>query len=100
MRIDIVLILLSLNILFLLIGYIIGRIHGFSGVSDIKPKSFFTKEKEQQGSVLNKIDIDTKRVVTDIKTNNLEKKYDQLGTTTQSNENISSAINKLKNMKG
>jgi|LakMenE27Jul10ns_1017307.scaffolds.fasta_scaffold00295_2 hypothetical protein len=90
-------ILVCINILFLLIGYILGKIANNNGVIQNKPKSFFDKESISDNQ---KITIDNSKVVTEIKTDNLEKKYDQLGTTTQSTENISSAINKLKNMKG
>jgi hypothetical protein len=90
-------ILVCINILFILIGYILGKITNNNGVIQNKPKSFFEKEIINDNQ---KITIDNSKVVTEIKTDNLEKKYDQLGTTVESNENISSAINKLKNMKG
>lgn len=94
---------LSLLIFFsfnsLLIGYIIGRLQGHSGVSDIKPKSFFSQNKEDNRPK-SQISIDDKKFVTDIKTDNLEKKYESLGEKKTSSENISGAINKLKSMKG
>lgn len=92
-----IVVLLFMNLLFLLVGYILGKLTKNDGVYNTRPKSFFDNNKDP---ISTKIAIDDTKVVTDIKTDNLEKKYDQLGTTVQSTENISSAINKLKNMKG
>ena len=63
-------------------------------VSD-RPKNFFDDK------VVNnkKISIDSTKVVTDIKTDNLEKKYESLGEFKQSEDNISGSISKLKNLK-
>jgi|694.fasta_scaffold02159_6 hypothetical protein len=86
---------LSINIICLLIGYILGRLNSVgAGVSISKPKSYFNQKEHE------KITIDDKKVVTEIKIDNLEKKFNTLGTKTVSDENISSSINKLKNMKG
>jgi hypothetical protein len=46
------------------------------------------------------ISIDNSKFVVDIKTDQLEKKYEGLGEIKNSQENIGSSINKLKNMKG
>lgn len=92
-------VLIICNIFSLIIGYILGKINGISGVSNIsnnKPVSFFDKNNKQKSPIL----IDDKTVVTDIKTDNLEKKYSSLGDTKTSNENIESSISKLKSMKG
>jgi hypothetical protein len=78
------------------IGYLIPR--SSEGVS-IKDNNVFRKNNTQV-STKDKIQIDDKTFVTDIKTDNLEKKYKDLGDIKTSNENISSSINKLKNMKG
>jgi hypothetical protein len=59
-------------------------------------QSFFQQKNK---TAQNNISIDDTRYVVDIKTDNLEKKYDKLGDTTQSTEQISSSINKLKNLK-
>lgn len=80
-----------------LIGYILGRITADKGVSNTKPKSFFEQEKENKED---KISINSSKYVVDIKTTGLEKKYSSLGETKESEENIESSINKLKNMKG
>lgn len=49
--------------------------------------------------MINKITIDESKYVTDIKTSGMEKKYENLGETKVSEENIESSINKLKNIK-
>lgn len=82
-----------------LIGYFYGKsssvdVHGVSFRREDRPQSFFNDNKTKS-----KINIDATKVVTDIKTDQLEKKYEQLGEIKSSNENISSSINKLKNMK-
>ena len=81
----------------MLIGYILGRIGVEKGVSNTKPKSFFDKDQEKKED---KISINDTKYVIDIKTTGLEKKYSSLGDTKESEENIESSINKLKNMKG
>lgn len=47
----------------------------------------------------NKIDIDESKVVLEINTSDLEKKYDSLGNVSQSNDSISNSINKLQQLK-
>jgi hypothetical protein len=92
-----ILILVILNIFSLIIGIILGKIWSNSGVSNIeKPKSFFQQHSENK----TKVSIDDTKYVTNIKTDGLEKKYTNLGEIKQSQENIQSSVNKLKNMKG
>jgi len=84
-----------------LIGYFYGKsrsvdTHGVSFYGENKPRSFFSENNKASKP---KINIDDTKVVTDIKTDELEKKYEHLGDIKNSNENISSSINKLKNMK-
>lgn len=88
-------IILSINILFFGVGYLVGKIGKITGVSNIKPRSFFDKED----SPVSNISIDSTKVVTNISTDGLEKKYNTLGNQTESKENITSSIDKLKNMK-
>lgn len=93
----IIAILIIFNILFLVIGFILGRIWSINGVNNNdKPKSFL-KSKENK---IESVSIDEKVYVTDIKTDGMTKKYDDLGEVKRSDENISSSINKLKQMKG
>lgn len=95
----IIAILLILNIFSLIIGYILGKINSSNGVyiNSQKPVGFFDKIKNDN---IKKISIDDSTFVSDIKTDNLEKKYEKLGETKTSTENISSSISKLKSMKG
>lgn len=94
-------ILLALNVLFLLTGYLFGRLAKLTGVSSYdhieKPKSFFQQQQEQSSQ---KVSIDSTKIVTNISTKGLERKYTDLGSKKESSEDISSSINKLKNMKG
>ena len=89
--------LLVMGVCLFLIGYFLGKQIN-SGVSyrvENKPISFFDNKINKP----NKIVIDDKTHVAEINTDNLEKKYDSLGDIKKSDENISSSINKLKNMK-
>jgi len=87
-------ILITLNIVCVLVGFLFGKIINNNGVSVIKTNT--TKNAYQQEKVF----IDDKKVVVDISTKGLEKKYESIGDKKQTQENISSAIDKLKNMKG
>lgn len=92
--------LLSMGACLFFIGYFIGK-QSNTGVSNIvvsssKPVSFFDNNATEKPKA---ITIDDSKFVTDIKTDNLEKKYTQLGEIKQSEENITGSINKLKNMK-
>jgi len=90
------LILLCLNILFFSLGYLYGKIRPLDSslVNINQPKSFFEQQKTQ-----NKIEIDEKKYVGNIKTDGIEKKYVSLGDTTKSDDNIVSSVDKLKNLK-
>lgn len=88
--------IISLNTLFFCVGYCIGRLNS----SQDKNIGLINYKKNNINNNKNDVSIDETKIVTKINTNNLEKKYDIIGEETQSLENISSAINKLKNMKG
>jgi hypothetical protein len=90
--------IISLNILFFLTGYLFGK----SGNSQAKNHGLLNNKNIQinKYSNQNSLSIDETKVVTKINTNGLEKKYDTISKEKQSTENISSAINKLKNIKG
>jgi hypothetical protein len=91
-------ILIILNIFSFSIGLILGKIWSNSSVyqSVDKPKSFLQKTNEVSKD---KVSIDDKKVVLNIKTDGMEKKYENLGEVKQSSENISSSVDKLKQMK-
>lgn len=55
---------------------------------------------KNQGHNNNKIEIDDKKVVLSINTTGLEKKFDKITEETKIDNDISSSVNKLKNMKG
>jgi len=80
------------------LGYILGRINNISGnyVSQLKR----SQKKHIITNSISDISINDKKFVTDIKTDSFEKKYDNLGDTKKSEDNIKNSVNKLKNMKG
>ncbi len=92
----IILILLFLNILSLLIGYIICKIS--SSCNETKPVSFFSKNKDSSPAI-QMVEIDDSKYVTEINTKGLEKKYSSIGEKKESKDDISSSIDKLKNLK-
>jgi hypothetical protein len=96
----IILILTILVFLSFIIGYILGKINHNAGVLNSQPVSFLKQQKNQPSQKQVDIDIDDKKVVVPIKTEDLEKKYHTLGETLNSTENITNSINKLKSMKG
>jgi len=90
--------LLAIGVCLFLIGYFIGKQNsiGVSNViNNVKPTSFFNEESNKN-KLLN---IDDTKYVVDIKTSDMEKKYESLGDIKKSEENISNSINKLKNIK-
>jgi hypothetical protein len=96
-EIIVAIIILVLFIHSFLFGYFVGKHTHKSGVNN--NESFFTKQKNTQ-PVRPEISIDDKKFVTEIRTDNLEKKYDSLGEIKSTSENISGSVNKLKNLKG
>jgi hypothetical protein len=90
-------ILILLDIVFFFLGYTIGRLNSSQTIVESQPVSFFNKQKSvSDDKAINKVIIDERKFVTDIKTSGMEKKYENLGETKISNENIESSINKLK----
>jgi hypothetical protein len=90
--------LLVIGVCFFLIGYFIGKqsaVGVSSIVNSVKPASFFNEEPKKNKTLT----IDDTKYVVDIKTSDMEKKYESLGDIKKSEENISNSINKLKNMK-
>jgi hypothetical protein len=84
----------------LLIGYLIGaniaRNSSDIGVNNTRPKSFKQKNLAHDAP---RISIDDTKYVTDINVSGLEKKYESLGETVKSEESITTAVDKLKNLK-
>lgn len=92
-------ILVIVTIIIGLLGYIIGKLSNNSTPTGVQ--SFFKKNSETDSTTkFSSVSIDEKKIVTNINTSGLEKKYESLGDTTNTNENISTSINKLKTLKG
>lgn len=90
----VIFILLLLNIVCFSIGYLLGK-SGTNSTEHKNIKSFFDQEKNSKP----KIEIDTSKVVTKINTDGMEKKYNSLGETKITTDNVQSSVNKLKNLK-
>lgn len=83
-------------IIITIISFFVGYIFGKSNIETIKISPLLKNKQTLQ----QKVSIDTSKYVTTIKTDNLEKKYDNLGDEKKTNENIDLSVNKLKSMKG
>lgn len=88
-----------------MVGYIVGS-KGGPLVNNNTKSSIFNKPNKKNSSIDNHnntvsshIGIDESKVVVAITTDNLERKYTQLGNVKQSDENISGSIDKLKHLK-
>lgn len=95
----IIIILVILNFFAFILGLLCGKILLNNSQANIGSQSFFNQQKQSSTAEKSTISIDDSKYVVDIKTTDLEKKYDSLGETKQSTEQISSSINKLKNLK-
>lgn len=89
---------ISVSIFCVYIGIQIGKAMGFSA-NTIMYKQH-NKQLNKDLQAVNSIEIDEKKVVLDINTESLTKKFDTLAQKKETNENISNSINKLKSMKG
>lgn len=87
------------SILFLLVGFLFGQRFHKNSIEE-KPVSFFKQQKEHAKTIdKSTIDIDSTKHVVKIKTDDLEKKYEDMGNKQTTSENITGSINKLKNLK-
>lgn len=92
-------ILITINVLSLTIGYILGKLSSISGVSynsQGKTRTFGINNNQNISS----ISIDESKYITDLSTNNIEKKYTKIAEEIKSQDDISDSISKLKKMKG
>jgi hypothetical protein len=93
------------SIIFLVIGYLLGNHFNNTRKTDTDslPESFLKKEKRKTEQAKSKkspiIGIDESTHVVKIKTDGLEKKYEEIGNSQTKQEDISGSINKLKNLK-
>lgn len=91
------------SVIFLAVGFLIGHyLANNKSENNHKPESFFAKEKRESVAKQNKkstIDIDESTHVVKIHTKGLEKQYDNIAKEKTTQEDITSSINKLKNLK-
>lgn len=76
------------------IGFFVGRIMGGTGV--LSERSVYDNKSKSNAK---KLSIDDRKVVLAVSTEGLDKKYEELGDTKESDDNISSSVNKLKSLK-
>jgi cytochrome c biogenesis protein ResB len=89
----------SLQILVFVGGVFVGRMIGNN--SDNGQYTSFSSKSNNSNNKKEKpnISIDSKTFVTDIKTEGMEKKFTNMTETTSTSIDISSSVNKLKNLK-
>lgn len=87
-------IVVSLQILIFILGIFIGKC-----ISN-KTNGLVSNIQKNNNQEKNKITIDDKKIVVDIDTKNLEKKFHNLAEEKIVETDISDSISKLKNMKG
>jgi hypothetical protein len=92
-------ILILFNFVSFGMGYIIGQLKNNKYEMTEKLVSKTNKQYNNSEKSQNKIIIDDRKFVTDISTDGIEKKYNELGKTKLSNDNISESVNKLQNLK-
>lgn len=68
--------------------------------ADIAAPTSFLRSQGKPQNQTNKIEIDDQKVVLNISTDGLEKKFDKITEEKKTKNNISSSVNKLKSMKG
>ena len=92
--------IIALEIAIFVLGVYVGKnILGGNIDSFQKPESFL-KNQGQKKQNSNQLSIDDTKVVLKIDTGGMEKKFSDIGKTKVAQDDISSAVNKLKNMKG
>jgi len=91
--------LLCSHIIFFSAGIFLGFMipKGYSQEVSRAPVSFLKSQKEKDN---HKIQIDDKKVVLNVSTDGLEKKFDKITEEKKTKNNISNSVNKLKSMKG
>lgn len=91
--------LLAIGACFFLIGYLYGSKRNLGVYNSIPTKinTIIATNNLQKNNPI--IEIDNTKIVTKIKTDDMEKKYSSLGEKKETEDNIESSINKLKNIK-
>lgn len=85
------------SFIFFLLGYLIGRTSSQTNIGG--QSNSFKTISAKNNKKLNEIYIDEKTVVTEIKTDGLEKKYSNIANTVESNQSVTNSIDKLKKLK-
>jgi len=94
-----IIVIIALEIAIFFLGVYVGKhILGGDINSFQKPESFLKNQGQKKNK--NQLSIDDTKVVLKIDTGGMEKKFKDIGKTKVAEDDISSAVNKLKNMKG
>lgn len=92
--------LILLNVVFFFLGYIVGKLNNNNYIYPEKNTNKLKDKKSKNAGDTNiPISIDEKKIVTVIKTDKLEKKFDNLGDKIVVKDNIDNNINRLKQIK-
>jgi hypothetical protein len=88
---------LPLYFIFFICGWLVGRTSSLQhfGSQSVLSKTISSKNNKK----LSEISIDEKTIVTDISTEGMEKKYNNIANTVQSDHKIQDSVSKLKNLK-
>lgn len=95
----IIYLIVILNLICFILGFLVARLLSFGGVSYNSQANIATPGKNQE-KLTKKVSIDDSKYITSIDTNSLERKYTNIAEEKHSEENISSSVSKLKQMKG
>jgi hypothetical protein len=87
---------IAMQFLIFCMGLYIGKVFGSNVEVYESKKSFKNSIPEKNKTII----IDDKKLVLNIKTDGLEKKFDSITEETSVDSDISSSVNKLKSMKG
>ncbi len=94
-----IIVIIALEIAIFVLGVYVGKNILGGNIESQKPESFLRNQgKKKQNE--NQLSIDDTKVVLKIDTGGMEKKFKDIGKTKVTEDDISSAVNKLKNMKG
>lgn len=88
---------LPLYCIFFICGWLVGKTsspQNFGGQS-----IFFKALSAKNNQKISQISIDEKKIVTDISTEGIEKKYSNIANTIQSDQKIGDSVSKLKGLK-
>lgn len=90
---------LLFSVIFFGMGFLLGKVLHRDNNQREKIDSFFTTQKKEDSKKKYSIDIDTSTHVVKIKTDGMQKQYKDIATEQTKQEDITTSINKLKNLK-